>query len=394
LVSAPVLAPGEASWTEVVPHRDLVMLEGVDLFSDYAVLSERRDGLPRFRVLDFQKGSLHEIAFPEPCYSVWPGANAEWQTRLFRYGYESFVTPSSVFDYDMEERSSTLLKQTEVLGGFDPSLYQSERTEATAPDGTRVPISLVFRKDERRKEGQALHLYGYGSYGIPIPVSFSSNRVSLLDRGVIFAIAHVRGGGEMGKPWHDQGRMMSKRNTFTDFIACAEHLLSSGFADSGRLTIEGGSAGGLLMGAAVNMRPDLFRAVLSKVPFVDVVNTMMDPSLPLTVGEYEEWGDPRKKEEYDYMKSYCPYTGLEAKDCPAMLVKTAFNDSQVMYWEPAKYVARLRVLKTDTNPLLLKTNMAAGHGGASGRYDFLREVAYDYAFLLYALEPADKTGWR
>jgi oligopeptidase B len=383
LVAAPVATPGEASWTEIVPHRADVMLEGIDLFAHHMVLSERRDGLPRFRILDFDKAEFHEMAFDEAVYSAWPGANAEWETRLFRYGYESFVTPQSVYDYDMEQRRSTLLKRTEVRGGYDQSLYESRRIYAVAQDGTRVPISLVFRKDAKRL---ALHLYGYGSYGIPIPAGFSSNRVSLLDRGVAFAIAHIRGGGELGKAWHDQGRMMSKRNTFTDFIAAAEQLLASGEVPAGHLTVEGGSAGGLLMGAVSNMRGGLFRAVLSKVPFVDVVNTMLDPSLPLTVGEYEEWGDPRNRAEYDYIKSYCPYTNLEAKGYPSMLVKTAFNDSQVMYWEPAKYVARLRGLKTDQNPLLLKTNMAAGHGGASGRYDFLREVAYDYAFLLEALE--------
>jgi oligopeptidase B len=389
IVTCPVASTGEESWTELLPHLGEVVVEGIELFENHAVLFERHDGLPRFRVLDFEGTPPWTMAFPEPVYSVWPGQNAEWQATRFRYGYESFITPSSIYECDLLSRESTLLKRTEVLGGFDPSAYSSGRLHATAPDGTRVPISYVFRKDRRNPDGQPLHLYGYGSYGISMAAGFSSNRVSLLDRGVVFAIAHVRGGGELGKAWHDQGRMRSKRNTFTDFIACAEHLVASGFARKDALTIEGGSAGGLLMGAVANMRGDLFRAVLLKVPFVDVINTMMDASLPLTVGEYEEWGNPNVEADYRYMKTYCPYTNLEAKDYPTMLVKTAFNDSQVMYWEPAKYVARLRVVKTNDTPLVLKTNMAAGHGGASGRYDFLREVAFDYAFLLRELGLAE-----
>jgi oligopeptidase B len=385
IATVAVSRPDEAAWEELVPHRDDVIVEGIDLFESHAVLFERHDGLPRFRILDFRGGPLETMSFPEPVYSVWPSQNAEWETETFRYGYESFLTPSSVFEYDFREKRSRLLKKTEVLGGYDPAEYTSGRLHATALDGTKIPISYVFRKDKREASGQPLHLYGYGSYGISIPDGFSSNRVSLLDRGVVFAIAHIRGGGELGKAWHDQGRMMSKQNTFTDFIACAEHLIAEGFARRGALTIEGGSAGGLLMGAVVNMRPDLFRAVLTKVPFVDVINTMMDESLPLTVGEYEEWGNPHDRLEYEYMKTYCPYTNLSAKRYPAMLVKTSFFDSQVMYWEPAKYVARLRVLKTDDEALLLRTNMAAGHGGASGRYDFLHEVAFDYAFLLSQL---------
>jgi oligopeptidase B len=290
-----------------------------------------------------------------------------------------------VFDYDMDRRASTLRKEQPVLGGYDRSQYVSERLQATAPDGTRVPISIVYRRDFARDGRAPLYLYGYGAYGYPLPVGFSSNRLSLLDRGMAVAIAHVRGGGEMGKAWHDDGRMLKKRNTFTDFIAVAEHLIAQGYTSADRLAIEGGSAGGLLLGAAVNMRPDLFRLVVSKVPFVDVLNSMLDADLPLTVGEYEEWGNPNHRDEYECMKTYCPYTNLAAHDYPAMLVKTSFHDSQVMYWEPAKYVARLRTLKTDANPLLLKTNMAAGHGGASGRYDYLREVAFDYAFVLTRL---------
>ena len=292
------------------------------------------------------------------------------------------MTPDSVFDYDMESRGRTLLKQEEVLGGYDPELYLSRRLQATATDGARVPVSLVYRVDTPQDGSAPLLLIGYGAYGLPYPVTFSSHRLSLLDRGVTLAIAHVRGGGEMGKRWHDQGRMMHKMNTFTDFIAAAEFLVEEKIASSRRLIIQGGSAGGLLVGAVTNLRPDLFKAVVSQVPFVDVLNTMLDESLPLTAGEYEEWGDPHEKPAYDYMRTYCPYTNLEAKDYPAMLVRTSFNDSQVMYWEPAKYVARLRSLKTNDQPLLLLTNMNGGHGGSSGRYDRLREIALDYAFIL------------
>jgi oligopeptidase B len=382
LVSAPVTWPARENWTEVVPHRPEVMLEGVDFFQSFYVLLEREDALPRLRIADLVSGHSHSMEFPEPVYSVYPEQNAEYDTRVYRYGYESLVTPRSVFDYDIDARTSTLKKQTPVKGGYEAAAYRSERLHAVATDGTRIPISIVYKLPFEKNGQRPLFLAAYGSYGFPYPVNFSSNRLSLLNRGVVFAIAHIRGGGDMGKAWHDQGRMMAKKNTFTDFIAAAEHLVREGYTRSDRLVIEGGSAGGLLMGAVANMRPDLFKAVISKVPFVDVLNTMLDASLPLTVGEYEEWGNPNEREAYDYIKSYCPYTNLRAQDYPTLLVKTSFNDSQVMYWEPAKYVARLRTLKTDRNPLLLKTNMAAGHGGASGRYDFLREVAFDYAFLL------------
>jgi len=382
LARAPVSSPGRESWQEVVPHRPEVMLEGVDLFKSHYVLFEREGGLPQLRVTDLRTGASHRMAFPEAAYSAFPDANPEFDTTAFRYNYQSLVTPSSVFDYDMEKRTSTLLKQTEVLGGYDPSRYAIERLYATAKDGVRIPLSVVYRKDFRRDGKSPAYLYGYGAYGFPLPITFSSNRVSLLDRGFAIALAHVRGGGEMGKAWHDDGRMMKKMNTFTDFIAAAEHLMAEKWTSPDRLVIEGGSAGGLLMGAVANLRPDLFKAVVSKVPFVDVINTMLDESLPLTVGEFEEWGNPKKKDEYDYLKTYCPYTNLARKPYPSMLIKTSFNDSQVMYWEPAKYVAKLRTLKTDQNPLLLKTNMAAGHGGASGRYDALREAALDYAYIL------------
>jgi oligopeptidase B len=385
LVTAPVSDPRPENWTEVVPHRQDVMLEGIELFKNHYVLLERERGLPEFRVTDLRTGASHTVEFPEPTYSAFSGANAEFDTPVFRYSYQSLVTPNSVFDYDMDKRSSTLLKEQPVPGGFDRSNYASERLFATAKDGVKVPISLVYRKGMKRDGTAPMLLTGYGAYGYPYPVMFSSNRLALLDRGVSFAIAHIRGGGEMGKAWHDQGRMMNKRNTFTDFIAAAEFLVGEKYTEKDRLAIEGGSAGGLLMGAVTNMRPDLFKAVVSRVPFVDVINTMVDASLPLTAGEWEEWGDPRKKPDYDYMLSYSPYDQIAAKAYPALLVKTSFNDSQVMYWEPAKYVARLRATKTDQNPLLLKTNMAAGHGGASGRYDYLHEVAFDYAFVLTQL---------
>jgi oligopeptidase B len=391
LVTAPVAAPGRANWKEIVPHRADVMLEGVDLFKDHLVLEERANGLPRFTVRRFSGGESHTVAFPEPVYSASPETNRVFDTKIFRYGYQSFVTPQSVFDYDMDTQKATLLKEWEVPG-FDRTKYSSARLWATAADGTKIPLSVVWRsrtadgKTRTLKDGPfPTLLYGYGSYGIPIPVSFRSDRLPLLDRGFLFVVAHIRGGGEMGKAWHDAGRMKNKRNTFTDFIAAAETLVAEKLTAKDCLAIEGGSAGGLLMGAVVNMRPDLFAAVIAHVPFVDVLNTMSDPTLPLTVGEYEEWGNPEKKDEYDVIRTYCPYTNLKKGAYPAMLVKTSFNDSQVFYHEPAKYVARLRTLKTDSNPLLLKTNMAAGHGGASGRYDFLHEIALDEAFLLTRL---------
>jgi oligopeptidase B len=350
------------------------------------VLYEREDGLPQLRVQDLRNGEWHRVEFPEPVYSAGANVNAEFDTELFRYAYESPVTPASVYDYHMDTREATLLKQTEVLGGYQASLYQCERIHATAPDATRIPISVVYRRDTPRDGNAPGLLYGYGSYGTVIPAGFNSNRLSLLDRGIVYAIAHIRGGGEMGKPWHDQGRLHNKLNTFTDFIACAEHLIAARIVSPRRLAAMGGSAGGLLMGAVVNRRPDLFRTVVSLVPFVDVINTMLDESLPLTVGEFEEWGNPKIKADYEYMKRYCPYTNLAARPYPKMLVRTSLNDSQVMYWEPAKYVAKLRALNPGAD-VLFKINMAAGHGGSSGRYDYLREVAYDYAFLIESISP-------
>lgn len=383
VVTAPVASPDPGHWREEVPHRPEVMIEGLMLFANHAVRWEREGGLPQVAITDLGSGATRRLAFPESAWDVYPDRNEVFDTDLLRYGYTSFVTPRSVYDVSMDTHEAVLLKRQPVLGDYDPSRYAVERVEAVAKDGTRVPISIVRRADVARDGRAPLYLYGYGSYGITMDVGFDSRRLSLLDRGVIYAIAHVRGGGEMGKAWHDAGRMMNKKNTFTDFIACAEHLVRGKYTSPDRLLIGGGSAGGLLMGAVLNLRPDLFRAALVLVPFVDVINTMSDDTLPLTVTEYEEWGNPHVRAEYDDIRSYCPYTNLERKAYPAMLVKTSFNDSQVMYWEPAKYVAKLRTLKSDRHPVLFKTNMAGGHGGSSGRYDALRDTAFDYAFLLW-----------
>lgn len=385
LAVAPVSDPAVENWVEVVPHREHVMLEGMDVFANHYVLYEREDGVPHLRITDLRTAATHRVAFPEPVYEVFPSTNREWDTATIRYVYESPVTPRSVYDYDMDGRTATLRKQIEVLGGYDPAQYVAVRRHATAPDGTRVPISLVRRRDVAVDGRAPLLLHGYGAYGHPYPVTFSSNRLSLLDRGVMVAIAHVRGGGELGKRWHDQGRMMEKQNTFSDFVAAAEFLVREGYAAPDRVVIEGGSAGGLLVGAVLNMRPERFRAAVMQVPFVDVINTMLDATLPLTVGEYEEWGNPAEPEAYRYIRRYSPYDNLARLPYPAMLVRTSFNDSQVMYWEPAKYVARLRELTAGARHVLLLTNMGAGHGGASGRYDRLREVALDYAFILAQL---------
>ena len=389
LVTAPVDKPGRENWTELLGHRSEIMLEEVDLFDRFFVCCERENGLPHLRLWSFTENDraiqANEIQFPEPVYSAFPHINREFDTKRFRYGYQSLVTPSSVYEYDIETGNSVLLKQVEVPGGFDRELYASERVFATAEDGVNVPVSLVYRKDKREAGKNPLYVYAYGSYGYSLPIGFNANRLSLLDRGVVMAYAHIRGGGDLGKPWHDAGKMMVKRNTFTDFIAAVEYLTASGYGDPSRVAIEGGSAGGLLMGAVTNLKPEIFRAVVSHVPFVDVMNTMLDASLPLTVPEYEEWGNPNEAEYFHYMLSYSPYDNLKSGSYPAMLVKTSLNDSQVMYWEPAKYVAKLRTLKTDEHPLLLMTNMEAGHGGASGRYDYLKEIAFDYAFLIKEL---------
>jgi oligopeptidase B len=382
LVTAPVGSPGRANWKEVVAHRPRVMLEDVSLFQDFWVLVERDKGLIKLRITDFASGKSHYVDFDEPVYGAHLGVNPEYGTRQLRFIYESLATPRSWYDYDVARQTRKLLKRQPVLGKFDPKDYTSEALTAVAKDGTRIPISLVYKTSLRKKGPQPLLLYGYGSYGLTRDPWFSTARLSLLDRGMVFAIAGVRGGGDLGRTWYDDGKLLKKKNTFTDFIACAESLVRRRITSSSQLVIQGGSAGGLLTGAVSNMRPDLFKAVVAQVPFVDVMNTMLDASLPLTVGEYLEWGNPNEERSYKYMRSYSPYDNIRRKAYPAMLVETSLNDSQVGYWEAAKYVAKLRALKTDANPLLLKTIMEAGHGGASGRYDALKEVAFTYSFVL------------
>lgn len=385
VVTAPVSDPAEKNWKELFAHRPAVKIESLDVFSDYAVASEWENGLQQIEVINLHNNARHRIAFPEPVYAVDLSNNREFKTSVVRYNYQSLTTPSSVFDYDLNTEKATLRKQQDVPGGFDKANYKTERVFATAADGTRIPMSVVYRKDVKRDGTAPLLLYGYGSYGISIPPTFSPSRLTLLDRGVVYVIGHIRGGGELGEPWRDAGRMMNKMNTFTDFIACAEHLIKNKYTSPDRLVIQGGSAGGMLMGAVSNMRPDLFKAVLAQVPFVDVLNTMLDASLPLTTSEYIEWGNPNEKAAYDYMKKYSPYDNIHKANYPAMLVKVSFNDSQVPYWEGAKFVAKLRDYKTDHNPLMLKVNMGAGHGGASGRYDAYHEIAFDYAFMLWQM---------
>ena len=384
IVTAPVATPDEAHWQELIAHRDAVMLEGLAVFDRFLVVHEREAGVPQLRISGPGGEDAHRVALPEPVYEIYPESNPESDADRYRFSYESLTTPETFYDYAVAGRALELVKRKQVLGGYDPARYRSERISATAADGTQIPISVVRRADAKPGP-QPLLLTGYGAYGYPLPASFSYSRVSVLDRGVGFAIAHVRGGGELGKRWHDAGRMRNKANTFGDFIAVAEHLIRAGYTAPDRLAIEGGSAGGLLIGAVVNQRPELFRAALLDVPFVDVLNTMSDPSLPLTVGEFEEWGNPAQPEQYRDMAAYSPYDNLRAQPYPAMLVETSYNDSQVMYWEPAKYVAKLRTLKTDRNPLLLWVNMAGGHSGSSGRYDQLEERAFDLAFLLWQL---------
>jgi oligopeptidase B len=382
IVTAPENDPSPKNWMSFIPHRADVLIEDIDLFKDFAVAVEKSQAATRLRVHNFQTGTWTPIQFPEPVYSVFAGENRDYQSTAYRYKYQSFITPESVYDYDTQTGNSKLLKRQEVPG-YDPSQYLSECLWATARDGVKVPISIVYKKGFRRDGHGPLFLYGYGSYGYATPVTFDNTRLSLLDRGMAYAIAHIRGGNEMGEQWREDGMLMKKKNTFNDFIDCAEYLIQQKWTSKDRLVIEGGSAGGLLMGAVLNMRPDLFRAAHVGVPFVDVMNTMMDASLPLTVGEYLEWGNPNEQAAYDYMKSYSPYDNLGRHVYPAMLVTTSFNDSQVMYWEPVKYVGRLRTLKTDNNQLLLKIKMdPAGHGGASGRYDRLKDRAFEYAWLL------------
>jgi oligopeptidase B len=374
---------GKADWVELIPHRDNVFLENFELFKGALVLEERRAGLIQIRVMPWDKtAGEHYLDFGEAAYAAGITTNPEFDTEWLRYGYTSLTTPMSTFDYNMVTREKKLLKQEEVLGGFDAANYQAERLTAVARDGVEVPISLVYRKGFVKDGKAPCLLYGYGSYGASTDADFDSARLSLLDRGFVYAIAHIRGGQEMGRAWYEDGKLLKKKNTFTDFIDCAEHLVARKYTQPGRLFAEGGSAGGLLMGAVVNMRPDLFKGALVGVPFVDVITTMLDKSIPLTTGEFDEWGNPEIKEYYDYMLSYSPYDQLEAKTYPALFVTTGWQDSQVQYFEPAKYVARLRVLKKDKNPLLLWTNIEGGHGGVSGRFRRLKQTAMEYAFVL------------
>ncbi|HWA57976.1 MAG TPA: S9 family peptidase [Gemmatimonadales bacterium] len=391
VVRAPEEAPGPEHWTDWLPHRDSVFVEAVDAFKRFVVVSERSGGLRRLRVTDLRAGKTHYITFPEAAYGVFPAANPEFDTEVYRFTYSSLVTPPSVYDYNLATRQRTLKKRQEIPSGFRAADYEVRRFLAPARDGEKVPVSVLMKKGTRLDGRNPALLYAYGSYGATTEPTFNSNVLSLVDRGFVYAIAHIRGGQEMGRRWYDQGKMLHKLNTFHDFIDVAEELVRRQYTASDRLVANGGSAGGLLMGAVANMRPDLFRAIVADVPFVDVINTMLDASLPLTAQEWEQWGNPRIREQYDYMMQYSPYDNVRAQDYPWMLVTTSLNDSQVMYWEPAKWVARLRATRTDHNPFYLKTNMAGGHGGSSGRYDRLHEAAFRYAFMLAAVGASEAT---
>ncbi|TDE17798.1 S9 family peptidase [Dyadobacter psychrotolerans] len=385
LMETPLDKTGVENWKEVIPNRDDVLLEGIDVFRDFLVVTERKNGLIQLRIRNDKTSDEHYVDFGEPAYAAYTGSNPEFNSTTLRYIYTSMTTPNSVYDYDMESKTRELKKRQEVVGGYNPDDYVTERLYATSFDGVQVPVSLVYKKGFE-KNGQApLLLYAYGSYGHSMDAGFSANRLSLLNRGFVFAIAHIRGGQEMGRQWYEDGKLFKKKNTFGDFIACGEYLIKENYTSVDHLYAEGGSAGGLLMGAVANMRPDLWHGIIADVPFVDVVTTMLDESIPLTTNEFDEWGNPKNKESYDYMKSYSPYDNVDRKDYPNMLVTTGLHDSQVQYFEPAKWVARLRTHKTDTNVLLLKTNMEAGHGGASGRFEYLKEIALQYSFL-FALE--------
>jgi len=382
IMEAPLDKPGKENWKEYIPHREDVLIEGIDEFANYLAISERKNGLTNLAIRNLKDNSQHYLDFGEAAYTVYPSTNAEYNSDVLRYGYTSLVTPSSTFDYDMKTKEKTLLKQQEVLGGYDAGQYVTERIMAKAKDGVQIPVSLVYKKGTK-KDGQApLLLYAYGSYGASMDPSFNSGRLSLLDRGFIYAIAHIRGGEEMGRQWYEDGKMMMKKNTFTDFIDCGQFLIDQKYTSNEHLYAQGGSAGGLLMGAIINMAPSLWNGVIAQVPFVDVVNTMLDETIPLTTNEYDEWGNPNNKEAYDYMKSYSPYENIEAKEYPNLLVTTGLHDSQVQYFEPAKWVAKLRKVKKGNNVILLKTDMDYGHGGASGRFDYLKDVALNYSFLL------------
>jgi oligopeptidase B len=385
LMKTSVKKPGMKNWKEVIAHREDVLLEDFEIFSKYLVVSERQKGLVNLRVMSWDKKQDYYLDFGEPAYTAYTSTNVDFETDILRYGYTSLTTPNSVYDFNMADKTRKLLKQQEVLGGYNPDDYQSERLYAPSHDGVMVPISLVYKKGLAKNGSNPLVLYGYGSYGASMDAYFSSTRLSLLDRGFVWAIAHIRGGEELGRQWYEDGKLLNKKNTFFDFIACGEYLIDQKFTNNDNMFALGGSAGGLLVGAVVNMRPDLWKGVIAAVPFVDVVTTMLDESIPLTTGEYDEWGNPNDKEYYEYMLSYSPYDNVAKQDYPAMLVTTGLHDSQVQYWEPAKWVAKLRTHKTNDEHLLLKTNMDFGHGGASGRFERLKETALEYAFMLNEL---------
>jgi len=382
---APARAPERRNWRVFLPHRPAVKLDGMDVFRDYLVLYERAAAVKTIRYYDFATGRFHAVEFPESTYTYYTADNDEYDTTLLRFTYTSFLTPDSVYDFDMATGTRELKKRREVLGGYDPAMYASERLWAPSHDGTKVPLSIMYRPDLLTKGGNPVYMTGYGAYGDSYDPYFSSNRLSLVDRGFMYAIAQVRGGEDQGRPWYIDGKTFAKMNTFLDFIACGEHLVARGFTRPGRIAIQGGSAGGLLMGAVTNLRPDLWGCVVADVPFVDAVTTMLDPTIPLTVGEYGEWGNPEQQKAFDYILRYSPYDNVTAKAYPPMLVTAGLNDPRVGYWEPAKYVAKMRRMKTDAHVLLLKTNMGAGHGGASGRYDYLKDIAYEFAFVVTAL---------
>jgi oligopeptidase B len=385
LVRTSIASTSGNNWQEVVGHREGVTIDSFALFKNYLVLSELANALVKVRIIPLDLKEDHYIEFPEPAYAIDREMNPDFESVLFRFGYSSFITPQTTFDYNMGTRELHLVKRKEVPGGYNKSQYVIERLYAPAPDGTKIPISLTYKKDLKKEGHNPCWLYGYGSYGSVIHSRFAETRISLLDRGFVFAMAHIRGGGDLGRSWYDAGKYFHKKNTFADFISSAEHLIREGYTEKEKLIIKGGSAGGLLMGAVLNMRPDLFQAAIASVPFVDVVNTMLDSTLPLTVMEYEEWGNPNDKPYYDYMLAYSPYDNVTNQGYPNLLVTAGLNDPRVQYWEPAKWVAKLRVLKTDTNTLLLKTYMEHGHMGSSGRYNFLKEVAFEYAFALDTL---------
>jgi oligopeptidase B len=389
LMECPLEKTEVANWKEVIPVRSDVLLQGVEEFQDFIVINERKDGLVKLRIRSLKDNSEHYLDFGEPTYAANFGSNPEYKSATLRYGYTSLTTPSSTFDYNMVTKVKTLKKQQEVLGGYNSKDYVTERLYATAKDGTKVPISIVYKKGFKKDGNAPLLLYGYGSYGASMDASFSSARLSLLNRGFVYAIAHIRGGEEMGRQWYEDGKLMKKINTFTDFIDCGKFLVAEKYTSTKHLYAMGGSAGGLLMGAIVNMAPELWNGIIAQVPFVDVVNTMLDESIPLTTNEFDEWGNPKEKDAYFYMKSYSPYENVEKKNYPNMIVTTGLHDSQVQYFEPSKWVAKLRDMKTDQNVLLLHTNMEYGHGGASGRFDYLKDVALNYVFL-FTLEGISK----